>query len=361
MNHTIAPDELDAVLAHYAIGPLIAPPESGGGTANANMRLRTASGQWFLKRRNPKYAQRSFVAFDHRLMEHLAPFGLGTPLAVKTDRGERWLERERREISGESLSTQHATRNTPPDVEVYELFPYQPGGPHTRHSRAQLASAGRHLAAFHQAVQSFRPPPGKEWPRYQAPRLIREGLQAIGTELKARLSPVDFAYLQAGVARLEREFPDARYHALPKWVVHGDYHPGNLKFLGEEVCGIFDLDWATVQPRLLDLADGIFLFAGERASDIDAADIVSLTQTWTPSVERARLFMEAYLEEGEAGDSSLRLSDEEQDVLGLLVRARWLYCRVAGMRKVSEERRVDYCVDGLLEPLRALDSLERLF
>jgi len=349
LSRTIDEDELRGVLSHYAIGSLIAPPESGGGTANANMTLRTASGRWFLKRRNPKYAQRNFVAFDHRLMEHLAPFGVGTPLAVRTRQGERWLE-----LGG----------------AVYELFPYQPGGPHDRHSLTQLASAGRRLAAFHQAVESFRPPPGKEWPRYQNPRLIREGISAIEADLRKRLSSGDFDYLMTQVARLEREFPDARYHALPKLVVHGDYHPGNLKFLNDEVSGIFDLDWATVQPRVLDLADGIFLFAGERARDIDASDIVSLTQTWMPSIERARVFMEAYLAEGGAlrrqhatrsTQHALLLEPEERNVLALLVRARWIYCRVAGMLKVPEERRIDYCVDGLLEPLRALDDRERLY
>jgi hypothetical protein len=43
------------------------------------------------------------------------------------------------------------------------------------------------------------------------------------------------------------------------------------------------------------------------------------------------------------------------------VRARWLYCRVAGMVKVAPERRIEYFVTALLEPLRALDGMDRLF
>jgi Ser/Thr protein kinase RdoA (MazF antagonist) len=84
-SRTIAPGELDAVLSRYTIGALSAPPEPGGGTANANMTLETETGKYFLKRRNPKYSLQSYVAFDHRLMEHLAPFRLGTPLAVPAD------------------------------------------------------------------------------------------------------------------------------------------------------------------------------------------------------------------------------------------------------------------------------------
>src|SRR5207302_648046 len=118
----------------------------------------------------PKYAQRSFVFFDHRLMEHLAPFQIGTPLAVRSQQGERWLE-----WGG----------------NVYELFPYQPGGPHDRFSLAQLASAGRRLAEFHRAARSFPAPAGKEWPRYQDPARIREGVEALSPQLRARLRPAD--------------------------------------------------------------------------------------------------------------------------------------------------------------------------
>ena len=327
----IAPAELADVLAAYDIGPLHSPPSPGSGTANASLVLETASGRFFLKRRNPKYAQPEFVRFDHRLMEHLHPYGIGTPLAFPTVLGSRWLERE---------------------GAVYELFPYQAGEPHDRHSRAQLAEAGRSLAAFHGAARLFEPPPGKAWPRYHDPRLIRAGVETLAQTLETRLSRADHAYLQDQVGRLECEYPEERYQALPKLVVHGDYHPGNLKFLSDRVSGVFDLDWATLQPRLLDLADGVFLFAGERDSDIDPADIVSLTQTWRPSVERTQDFLDAY-QETEAA------SQEEWDALSLAVRARWIYCRIAGRLKLPEERQAGYVVEGLLEPLRALDALDR--
>ena len=121
------------------------------------------------------------------------------------------------------------------------------------------------------------------------------------------------------------------------------------------MAGVFDLDWATVQPRLLDLADGVFLFAGRRATPIDAADIVSLTQTWLPCPQRTRAFLDGY-REAEA------VSAAEWEMLPHAVRARWLYCRVAGRLKLPEGRRTDYVADGLLEPLRALDAEEeRLF
>lgn len=332
-SRTITQEELKNVLSQYESGTLVSSPEPGGGTANANMTIETATGKYFLKRRNPKYAQQGYVAFDHQLMEHLARFSIGTPLAAKTKGGERWFTQE---------------------GMVYELYPYQSGVSHDRFSLAQLASAGQRLAQFHRATRNFRVPTGKDWPRYQDPAKIREGLEANAAQLQARLTPADFDYLWAQVSLLEREFPDERYHALPKVVVHGDYHPGNLKYVGNEVSGVFDLDWATVQPRILDLADGVFLFAGERETEIDAADIVSLTQTWLPSAKRTRAFMAAYLH---AED----VTEEEWAVLKYVVRARWLYCRVGGMVKLPEEQRLDFLLNGLLAPLRGLDQLEALY
>lgn len=325
----IAADELTDVLAGYDVGELLAPPAPCGGTANANVTLETSAGRLFLKRRSPKYSVPGYVAFDHRLMEHLHGYGVGTPLALRSRPGDRWLER---------------------NGAVYELFPFYPGGAHDRRSLAQIADAGRRLAAFHAASREFDRPAGKEWPRYQDPARIREGVEAMGCDLRNQLDGADYLYLMEQIERLECAYPDARYHALPKLVVHGDYHPGNLKFVGDRVSGIYDLDWATLQPRVLDLADGIFLFAGERRSDIDAADIVSLTQSWLPSVERARAFLDGYRQ-------TEVVSAEEWDVLDLAVRARWLFCRVGGRVKLPPERQAEYVADGLLEPLRALDEL----
>lgn len=329
---TISSEERAAVLALYGVGQAVAGPESGGGTANASEVVRTQSGTYFLKRRNPKYAAPGSVRFDHRLMEHLEPRKVGTPLAILGRGGARWTER---------------------NGYVYELYPFRPGAPHDPESLVQIAEAGRALARYQSAARSFRPPPGKEWPRYHDPKGIREGLAEMEADLRRVLPPRDWSYLAAAVEDLEREYPDALYDALPRLVVHGDFHPGNVLYENDRVSGIFDLDWATEQPRVLDVADGLFLFAGARAAGIDATDIVSLTQTWTPSLKRSRTFLEGYLETETIGE-------EEWRILVSAIRARWIYCRIAGRMKLPSERRTGYVVEGLLEPLRMLGELEQL-
>jgi homoserine kinase type II len=329
---SMAAEEIAAVLAHYDVGAVAATVTHGGGTANTNVVLSTQRGEFFLKRRNPSYAAEGYVAFDHRLMEHLAPHGVGTPLALVSRAGTRWIRL---------------------DGRVYELYPFMPGHPHDRRSLAQIAAAGRALAAFHRAVRDFEAPPGKEWPRYRDPCLISDGIEAAREQIVRALSAADMAYLEGQARLLDEGLSDARYGSLPRLVVHGDYHPGNVKYQDDRVTGIFDLDWATVQPRVLDLADGIVLFAGERDSDIDGADIRSLTQTWRPSPARGRAFMEAYLE-------TEQVTQHEMEALPLFVRALWLSCRVEGMAKVDPDRRIDYLLDGLLAPLRCLDAMDRL-
>jgi homoserine kinase type II len=321
-------EEVAQVLAHYDVGAAleVAP---GGGTANANARITTEQGTFFLKRRNPKYANPDFVAFDHALMEHLAPHHVGTPLARHNRDSARWT-------TNKGL--------------VYELFPLYPGLAHNSSSLPQLTSAGRALAAFHRATEDFKAPAGKDWSRYQDPAKIRAGLDELGDVLTPYLSAEDRHYLDAQVRMLENLFTDALYHALPKVIVHGDWHPGNALYGGDQVSGIFDLDWATYQPRVLDLADGLFLWAGTRESPLDATSIVSLTQTWQPSLARWRAFVSGYTEVGQ-------ITDREWDALLLTVRARWLFCRIGGRVKLPAESQAGFVAHRLLEPLRALDTL----
>lgn len=332
-GRTLSEEEIEALLPQYHIGTLILQYRPGGGTANANAFITTEDGHYLVKRRNPMYSAEAYVAFDHRLMEHLSLRGVPAPLAERTRAGSRWLVH---------------------NGSIYEMYRRVPGSPHDPGSIPQIRAAGKALAGFHKAVRDFSPPPGKEWPRYRDPEVVRVAVQRAWDRLRPLLSAEDASYLLEQVEMVCTCLPDQRYQALPKLVVHGDYHPANLLFLGDRLSGIFDLDWATVQPRILDLADGIVFFAGERSGPMLDNDITSLTQTWRPSAPRTGAFMEAYLEAEE-------LSAEEVDALPLMVRALWLSCRVEGMEKVRHDRRPAYLLEGLLEPLRLLDRMDRLY
>jgi len=324
--------DVERVLRDYDIGEPIALPVPAGGTANANCRVETSAGTFILRRRNPKYAVPAYVAFDHRLMEHMAAHGVPTPLAIRSRSGLRWTV-----VAG----------------DTFEVFPFRPGNTHDRNSIEQIRSAGAALARFHLAAASFEPPPGKEWPRYDDPMQVRAGLREMSHELPARLTAADLAYLQDQVARVERELPDQVYGSLPRHVIHGDFHPANVLYVGDAVAGIYDLDWCTVQPRVRDIADGLIFFAGSRDGDVTSSDIRKLTRTWRHAPDRSRAFLDAY---------SLvnPISRRELALLPVFMTARWLHCRTIGRSKVAPDERIAFFLDGLLDPLRSLEPLTAL-
>lgn len=59
------------------------------------------------------------------------------------------------------------------------------------------------------------------------------------------------------------------YAEMPQVVVHGDYHPGNLKFHGSRVIGLLDFDWSQQDLRAFDvgLALGYFCTSWKQQED----------------------------------------------------------------------------------------------
>ncbi len=340
--------EVRRALPHWDVGALSRLPGERGGTANPAVVVETGSARYFLKRRNPRYSSPESLLHDHALMEHLAGKGLCTPLALPSRTGCRWAETE---------------------GHVYELYPYMPGAPHDPESDAQIAEAGRQLAAFHQAASGFAPPPGKQWPRYHDPANTIAALQWAEEELASRTGPTPAGLrLDAALAQVRRllhvaaaladDFTDDEYAGYPVLTVHGDWHPANVKYQGDHICGIFDLDWATRQPRLVDLADGLIYFAGRRTARMDPSDIRTLTAPFELHNDRTRVFLRGYLEQGE-------ISNRELGALPRFMLARWLYSRADPMRrKIPREEALDYLLDGIWGPIntiRVVDLRHNLF
>jgi Ser/Thr protein kinase RdoA (MazF antagonist) len=339
----LAEAEVRSLLPRWDVGGFVGLPGEGGGSANPAVVVDTERGRFFLKRRNPRYSAPEMLRHDHALMEHLALKGLPAPLAVPTGEGTRWA------TVGEA---------------VYELYPYMAGHPHDPKDEGQIREAGRVLAEFHRATADFGPPHGKEWPRYHDPAKTIEGLEWARDLLTGQPSPTpagrDPTEARAEVERLldlayelQRDFPDETYWAQPVVLVHGDWHPANVKCAGGRICGVFDLDWSTRQPRLVDLADGVIYFAGRRPGSLDASDIRTLTRAFTLSDERLRLFLQGYTSAGSVAESELLM-------LPRFMLARWLYSRVDPMRrKIAPEEAIDYLLEEVWCPVSEIQEFHR--
>ena len=149
--------------------------------------------------------------------------------------------------------------------------------------------------------------------------------------------------------QLEPLLSDAIVSELPSAITHGDYTPANVLFHGDKVGGIFDFDWVSRQPRLLDLAEALIFFAGRRTTPIDPDSIWSLVQTWQPDKETASAFLRSY-------QSVWPLGESECSALPLLMRECWLGVRIRAMRKVPHADRLRILTEGAFVPLEWIEG-----
>lgn len=329
-NTSLSPPEAVRILRRWGFEADERQIEPGSGTANAGAIVSLPDRRLMLRRRNSRYARTDWVRFDHALLAHLAADGLPVPRGVSGTIGQSWLHES---------------------DQVYELFAFIEGGQHTPGDPNELRAAGEVLAGLHLSARRLDPPVEKHWPRFHDPGDLPEWLEPLVEQAHGTDAAV-LADARALALELAARLDDDAYRSLPRTIVQGDYHPANLKFRAGRVVGVFDWDWASSQPRMVDVADGLLFFCGVRNSPLVAGDIWSLTEAFRIDQARVERFLDGYL-------SRLTPSAGELRALPDLMRCRWLYCRVdAARRKVEPERRVEFLTRDLELPLRSISDIE---
>lgn len=327
-NTTLSSREAEEVLQTWHLKPMFM--RAGGGTANASLIIVGTRGQFVLRRRNPRYAQPDQLSYDHFVIQGLAKAGLPVPKVVRTPHGSRWVEH---------------------NGQIYELFQFIEGVDADHESLEEVVAAATMLARFHLATERFAPSGHKQWPRYFDPKVslrhLKDAKRRFSTGDRGNLGDldqhevgetIDFLLDQAEVA--EHLLPDKAYWALPQTIIHGDWHPANLRFRDHKIVGIFDFDWVGLQPRMIDITDGL-LFFGSRWQALDGGDIWSLTQALQPDWERLRTFLTAYRQQ-------VQLTREELAAVPDFMIQRCLYTRVDAMvRKVPAQDQLRFLVTGV--------------
>lgn len=314
----------------------------GMGSANPSLIVVTQRGQFFLKQRNSRYCNHDQLLFDHAVIHHMSSAGLPVTAPLKTLTGSRWFE---------------------DSTGIYELYPLIKGQSYTPGDRPQLAAAGSVLGEFHRAGRTFVPAvqkplyhrlfriepsgDGLRWARKQLTGVVH----ITGYTPAGALEVLDCAL--AAARQVETGLDDTAFFALPQTIVHGDWHPDNLKFDGDQVAGIFDFDWCGRQPRMVDFVDGLLFFCSLR-KDVDPSDIRSLTQAFVPDLELMQVFAGAYVKK-------IQLSAPELAAIPNLMRTRWLHTRVFPMmHKVPDHEKLSFLIDELDKPLRWIDANAKL-
>jgi homoserine kinase type II len=133
-------------------------------------------------------------------------------------------------------------------------------------SLSDAVQAGRRLAEFHAAGQTFgepapplphRPPLRECWLNADADLAGLKELFA-GADVDD-----DLAYLEGWWTFVKQEWPVERLDALPAGLVHGDFHGRNTAYVNGRLAGIFDFDDVEHAPLLQDVANATYKFGRE--------------------------------------------------------------------------------------------------
>jgi Ser/Thr protein kinase RdoA (MazF antagonist) len=207
-------------------------PFKAGSSRAPKASLTADGGRYLLKRLAPSRTDLDGLRFQHRVIDHLSRSGF--PVAeVQRSRDNRTIV---------NLGVEH--------YEVSRWIDGRRYGYEPREARA----AGAAMAAMHDLLEPMQG---------EAPK--RRGYHDRGDVASVVL---DLAHgessslLAATAALMQTARRDVRrfWSDLPRTVVHGDWHPGNLLMGADRVAGVIDFESSCVEQRVSDLANGLLQF-----------------------------------------------------------------------------------------------------
>jgi homoserine kinase type II len=307
--------------------------EALGGTATEKAVLRTEAGAFVLRRRVAEHCRPQWIAFEHEWLGFLARSGFPVAAPLATTRGERCALR---------------------DGGVYEMIPLMQGRVVARPNDVRLRNLGAALARYHTLGESYIR-------RSAAASASKEGsvredhplilLPIIKQLRSANPDPSGRRMLGRLKTRLIDTFRLLESDVLPsleKTIIHGDFHPGNVLFEGEEVSAFLDLAYADRGAVLRDVADASMSFCALHAGPYDPGQIESLAQPWRLEIDRFVAFLRGY--------TAVRAIADPSRALPPLMTSRWVQVLLRGCRKVAVARRMGFIFDSVWDQLDYIDG-----
>jgi homoserine kinase type II len=256
----------------------------GGSSASPKFVVRSSRGTHVLKRRAPRASDAERIGFAHALIAASARVGVPVAAPVPSRNGAAF------ETVGGG---------------AWELFPFVEGERWSRGDR-QSAAAGEALGRMHRAgldllwhghvvASSFHANLSVlEALRLAPASVLRVEPEADASALRRACESLGQAYREASAA-----VDEVGYASLDSQVVHGDFHPGNLLFRGDEVAAVIDFDAARIEPAVVDFANAVMQFSAVRGRARKLA-------SWPAALDEGRLeaFTRAYARHG---DPALRV------------------------------------------------------
>lgn len=234
----ITDSALEAFLAPYALGRPLAFKGIAEGVENSNFLLETDTGRYILTVYERRVRPED-LPFFLDLMQWLAARGYpsATPVA---DRSGQLLNR----LEGKPAA----------------VVAFLPGLSVRRPTPAHCREAGEGLAWLHCAAEGF---PGRR-PNDLGQSAWREAFARHSDEAEA-LEPGLSDFIQRDLADLERLWPCE----LPMGIVHADYFPDNVFFLGRRFAGTIDFYFAAWDALAYDLGVALNAWCFDTAGSFD--------------------------------------------------------------------------------------------
>ena len=221
-------------------------PLARGSRHSPKLVVLTDGEAYLLKRRAAHRSRMDRIAFSHVVQKSLERRGYPVAGLIEDRHGRTLVEHER---------------------GIFELFRFVRGR-HGERSREASPIAGALMAEMHERLRSAGlPSPAGLTGSYHGAGAVRQALeqaadmaQAVEKKRIEGLRPccgwLAQAYIDAAT-RVER----LGVSHLPRRVLHGDWHPGNLMWRDGKVVAVLDFDAIRIGPRVFDLANGALQFA----------------------------------------------------------------------------------------------------
>ncbi|MGB9674268.1 MAG: phosphotransferase [Anaerolineales bacterium] len=308
-------DKINRVLSHYSLGSLIDYTQNKRGYVNLSFAIKTEQngkiGSYFLRQYKLGILEEE-IRFEHSLINHVVTLGqLPVARVYPTVEGTTYVKEELPTESDQYI--------------YYAIFDYLPGedkytwiNPHC--TPGELQESAQLLAQYHRTVWGFTPA------GFRREAGIADYLKPIQNNLHTCLSNPNLRvfnqyllphkdFFDQKIAQLSDLFHCEKTQGLPQLIIHGDFHPGNLKFQDGHVVGLFDFDWAKKDYRLYDLALATFYFCTEWEGIMHSE----------LRVEEAAHFIKYYQDQIRMNGDLPLLSTEELALLGQFIESANLY------------------------------------
>ncbi|RMF83770.1 MAG: hypothetical protein D6736_20755 [Nitrospinota bacterium] len=257
----------ELIICHYNIGEVLTICHLPLGWNNDNFLLQTADGKAYVLRRYRKQPLPERIAFELALQTTLRRLGIPTPPVILTRNGRQY---------------------TMAYGSFWSLSAFMPGDPFQGENREQIREAARFLGHYHATVSSvtlaeeqrWRACCDRSWKTRNRVSFDTIAVPTSSPRLAAEVAKHRAFLLEQG-NRLKRGLPLSLYAQLPKLIIHGDYHGGNLKFVRRRIRALLDFDNARFDAKAYDVAVGIYGFCRSQG-------------TLKVSTELGRLFIKEY-------------------------------------------------------------------